>query len=120
MHELSIAGAVLDCVLRHAGDKRVTHVQLKVGHLRQVVPSALEFSWSLIVRDTVAEGATLAIEHVATEGACRACGARSPQPVFPLRCQSCGGLDIEVVTGEELEIDWLEVEAEEALSGRDA
>jgi hydrogenase nickel incorporation protein HypA/HybF len=109
MHELSIAGLVLDSVLRHAGERRVTHVQLKVGHLRQVVPSALTFSWTLITRDTVAEEATLGIEHVATEGSCRACGARSRQPGFPLCCDACNGLDIEVVAGEELEIDWLEV-----------
>jgi hydrogenase nickel incorporation protein HypA/HybF len=121
MHELSIAGLVLDSVLRHAGGRRVTHVQLRVGHLRQVVPAALEFNWSLITRDTVAEGAALGIEQVATEGECRACGVRAPQPAFPMRCDACGGLTIDVVAGEELEIDWLEVaESEQAFSGRGA
>ncbi len=48
MHELSIASAVLDIVCRHAGDRRVARVELKVGHLRQVVPSALEFAFGLV------------------------------------------------------------------------
>jgi hydrogenase nickel incorporation protein HypA/HybF len=119
MHELSIAGAVLGSVLRHAGERRVSHVQLKVGHLRQVVPSALEFSWSLITRDTVAEDATLGIEAVPAAGLCRACGESGPQPSFPMHCAECGGYGIEIVAGEELQIDWIEVSgAESALSGR--
>ncbi len=110
MHEMAIAGAVLDSVLRHAGSRRVTHVQLKVGHLRQVVPSALEFSWELITQDTPAAGAVLGFEVLEAVGACRECGRRSAQPSFPLRCAECGGLDLEIVQGEELSIDWLEVE----------
>ncbi len=110
MHEMSIAGAVLASVLGHADGRRVTRVQLRVGHLRQVVPSALEFSWELITRETAAEGAALGMDIVEARGVCRACGEESVQPSFPMRCPSCGGLGLTVVQGEELSIDWLEVE----------
>ena len=113
MHELAIAGAVLDSVQRCAEGRRVTLVQMRVGHLRQVVPAALEFSWQLITQDSIAEGAVLAIETVAVVGRCRRCGAETAQPNFPLKCRTCSSFDIDVIAGEELEIDWVEVEEEE-------
>ena len=48
MHELSIAESVVQVASRHAQGRRVTKVYLKVGHLRQVVPSALVFSLVLV------------------------------------------------------------------------
>lgn len=110
MHEMAIAGSVLDGALRHAEGRRVTHVQLKVGHLRQVVPSSLEFSWELVTRGTTAEGAALGIERVEAVGACRACGSETPQSGFPFQCGECGDYGLEIVRGNELLIDWLEVD----------
>ena len=40
-------------------DSRVTPVCVRVGHLRQVVPSALEFSFELCAHGTAVEGAAL-------------------------------------------------------------
>jgi hypothetical protein len=43
MHELSLAGAVVDTVERHAAGRRVLVIQLRLGELRQVVPDSLAF-----------------------------------------------------------------------------
>ena len=59
MHELSIAESVVQIAGRHANGRRVTKVCLKVGHLRQVVPSALAFSFELVAQGTSVEGAEL-------------------------------------------------------------
>ena len=111
MHELAIAQSMAAIASRHAGGRRVTSVDVKVGHLRQVVPSALSFAFELVSEGTSLEGAELRIEEVPTVGICRACGAESPLPGFPFSCASCGGLDVEVTEGEELLVDSLEVEA---------
>lgn len=111
MHEMSIAGAVLDAVLRHAAGRRVTRVSVRVGALRQVVPSALEFAWELVRDGTVAEQAPLELQSVAAEARCRYCEETTAQARFPMRCGTCGALDVEVVRGSELEIEWIEVEA---------
>ena len=116
MHEMSIAGAVLDSVLRHAHGRRVRRVGLRVGSMRQVVPSALEFAWELIREETVAAGAPLELETVATTASCRRCGGTTPQARFPLACGSCGSLDVEVVRGVELEIEWIDVEGGSGVS----
>ena len=117
MHELSIAESVVSVAARHARGRRVTGVRVKAGHLRQVVPTALEFAFELVAQGTVAEGAVLEIEEVPAAATCRACGAETGQDGFPLRCERCGGLDVEVTRGEELLVDSLELEeAEEALA----
>ena len=110
MHELAIAQSVVAIADRHAGGRVVTRVELKVGHLRQVVPSALRFAFELIAEGTALDGAELCIEEVPAAGVCRECGAESVLPDFPLCCARCGGLDVEVVRGEELLVDSLEIE----------
>ncbi len=117
MHELSIAQAIVDIATRHAGDARVSRVYVRVGHLRQVVPSALEFSFSLCAHGTPLDGADLELEEVPAGVECRTCRAGSEPGGFPLACQACGGLDVEVVQGEELQVESLELEAELSRSG---
>ena len=112
MHELAIAQAVCEIARRHADGRRVVQLDLKVGHLRQVVPSALGFAFDLLAQGTELEGADLTIEEVPAAGVCRDCGADTVLPDFPLQCRSCGGLDVEVTAGEELLVDSLELEDE--------
>ena len=112
MHELAIAHSVVAIAERHAAGRRVARVDVKVGHLRQVVPSALTFAFDLLVEDAALEGAQLRIEEVPAAGSCNECGARTPLPYFPLACESCGSLDVEVTAGEELLVDSLELEEE--------
>ncbi len=117
MHELSIAESVVSIASRHAAGRRVATVDLKVGHLRQVVPTALEFAFELVAQGTEVEGAELRMEVVPAAGACRACGAETELADFPLRCGRCGGFDVEVTAGQELLVDSLELEEALATSG---
>ena len=110
MHELSIAGAIVRIACNHAGDRRIETVEIKVGHLRQVVPDSLAFAFTLVAEGTVAEHAHLVLEEVPAAGVCRTCGIESELPGFPLACASCGSLDLELVRGEELLVDALTME----------
>jgi hydrogenase nickel incorporation protein HypA/HybF len=112
MHELSVADAVAQVASRHANGRRVTRVELKVGYLRQVVPTALEFAWQLVTDGTLLEGAELAIEEIPPRGRCRACATHTTMKSFPLQCGRCGGLDLELLAGEELLVDALELDDE--------
>jgi hydrogenase nickel incorporation protein HypA/HybF len=114
LHELAIAESVVRIADRHADGRWVTKVYLKVGHLRQVVPSALAFSFELVAQGTSVEGAELEIKEVPATGKCRACEAESRLESFPLQCGTCGGFDLELIAGEELYVESLEMEEDPA------
>ena len=110
MHELSLADAVVQIALRHAAGRPVRSVEVKVGHLRQVVPASLEFAFGLLSEGTVLDGARLVIEDVPARGWCGRCETQTTMTSFPLCCARCGALDLEIVAGEELLVDALEIE----------
>ena len=110
MHELSIAESVVAVASRHARGRRVEKVTVRAGHLRQVVPAALELAFELVADGTAVAGAKLEIEAVPAAGRCRGCGVESELEGFPLLCPRCGSLDVELVRGEELLVDSLELE----------
>ena len=56
MHELSIADAIVRIACAHAGGRRIESVEVKVGHLRQVVPDALAFAFTLVAEGTERRG----------------------------------------------------------------
>ncbi len=110
LHELSIAESVVQIASRQSNGRRVSKVQMKVGHLRQVVPSALAFSFELVAEGTPVEGAELEMEQVPAAGWCHGCGVESQFGSFPLQCRECGGFDLEILKGEELLVESLELE----------
>ncbi len=114
MHELAIADSVVQIASRHAAGRQVTKVYLKVGHLRQVVPSALAFSFELVAQGTPVEGAELELEEIPATGSCRACETESRLESFPLQCAGCGGFDLQILEGEELYVESLELEEQPA------
>jgi hydrogenase nickel incorporation protein HypA/HybF len=118
MHELSIAQAIVDVATRHAAGRRVVRVEVKIGHLRQVAPDSLDFAFGLVTQGTALDGAEFSITHVPASGRCRDCGVECAMEGFPLHCARCGGLDMDVLAGEELLVDALELEEEKVSNER--
>jgi hydrogenase nickel incorporation protein HypA/HybF len=110
MHEFSIASAIVDTAARHAAGRPVTVVSVRFGRLRQVVPDALEFAFGIVARETVCEGARLDWEVVPARLRCAGCAHEWEIELPAFRCPACGGAAVVVVTGEELEVESIEVE----------
>jgi len=109
MHELSLAGAIVDTVERHADGRLVEVVNLRIGRLRQVVPDSLEFYFDFVARDTVCDGARLAIEIVAGQLECASCGTCFALDGPSFRCPGCGSGEVAVIAGNEFEVESLEL-----------
>ena len=114
MHELSIATAVVNTACKHADGRPVSVVSVRVGRLRQVVPDSLRFYFEIVTRDTVCAGARLELDEIELQLKCADCGSRwSPElPLF--RCPQCGSARVSIEAGEELEVDYIEVEEGES------
>lgn len=116
MHELSICTSLAAIVVDHAGGRRVTRVHLDVGHLRQVVPETLRYSWEITATDPVIAGSELVIDHIPATLVCRDCGATTTIEVPVFRCP-CGSVDTELTTGRELLVRSLELVDDDAAAG---
>jgi hydrogenase nickel incorporation protein HypA/HybF len=118
MHELSIAEAIVAIADNHAAGRRVLAVDVKVGALRQVVPAALEFAFELTVQGSALEGAQLRMESIPAVGRCSDCGHISELDSFPFACAECGSVDLELIGGEELLVESIDIDDELVTTGR--
>jgi len=117
MHELSLSGAIVNTVVKHADGRRVSVVSLRVGALRQVVPDTLEFYFGFVSKDTVCEGARLEQEQVPARLRCAPCGREWDIELPIFMCPGCGG-PAEVARGNEFEVESIEVEEAECIAPR--
>ena len=116
MHELSLSGAVLNTVVKHARGHRVSVVSLRIGALRQVVPDTLEFYFGFVARGTICEGARLEQELVDARLRCERC-EREWQIEIPIfRCPTCGGGEVSVSSGDEFEVESIEIEEDACIA----
>ena len=113
MHELALSSAIVNTVAKHADGRRVSVVNMRVGRLRQVVPDTLEFYFQFVARDTVCEGAQLVQEVIDARLRCRQCELEweIENPAF--RCPQCSGSDVVIASGDEFEVESIEVESSE-------
>ncbi|GGJ58373.1 hydrogenase maturation nickel metallochaperone HypA/HybF [Deinococcus roseus] len=113
MHEASILLALIDQVqdvLQHHPGMRVKTVTVRIGTLSSVIPEALHFAYPAGARGTVLEQATLVIETVEAVGICPEHGDIPLHPQRGLRCPHCDHPITTLRSGEELELEALELE----------
>jgi hydrogenase nickel incorporation protein HypA/HybF len=118
VHELSLSSAIVNTVVKHADGRRVSVVNLRVGHLRQVVPDSLDFYFEFVARGTVCEGARLEQELVPGVLRCDACSADWEMELPFFRCPECGSGEVTVTSGNEFEVESIEVEEVQCIGPR--
>jgi hydrogenase nickel incorporation protein HypA/HybF len=119
MHELSLSGAIVNTVVKHAAGRPVSVVTMRIGALRQVVPDTLEFYFDFVSKGTVCEGARLEQELIPARLRCATCEREweIDMPIF--MCPGCGsGGGVEVASGDEFEVESIEVEETECIAPR--
>lgn len=109
VHELSICRSVVDIVTRHAVDREVRTVHMRIGALRQIVPATLVYCWGLMNEGTPLASSALEVESVPAAIRCRPCDRTQTISDARLVCDACGGQDVEIVAGEEFLITTLDL-----------
>lgn len=113
MHEMAIAESILGALEDHARAQqfgKVTLVRLEIGPLAGVEVDALRFSFDVVTKGTLADGARLDIISDPAQAWCMACSktVEIAQRFDP--CPDCGGHQLQITRGTELRIKELEVE----------
>lgn len=113
MHEMSLMAGVfgaIDTTLAEYRYDRVTRVKLQVGKFTNAEPSALEFAFQAFAKGTKAEGAELEIIEIPVVGRCTECEKEFNVAQYIFQCPNCHGFGINIVSGQELILESLEVE----------
>ncbi len=111
MHEISIAGAIIDSVLDAAkknNAKKVNQIFIEIGELTALNPDQLKFIFETITFGTVAEGSKYDIKVIKPLIKCK-CSYKGPIEFFEklhfflpvIKCPQCGGTDIDIIAGRE-------------------
>ena len=113
MHEMAIANSVMTSirteVARHPG-AQARKVGLRIGELAAIDPDALEFCFRAMTRETDLESLEMAIEVCPRRHRCNACQTEFAIKDYDFACPKCGGMASECISGDELEMVYLEVE----------
>lgn len=113
MHEMALCEGVLQALEEQAKIQhfaRVHVVWLEIGVLASVEPEALRFNFDVVTQGTLAEGSRLEIVTVSAQAWCLPCGEKVSIRQYFDACPQCGSHQLQVVEGEELRIQQLEVE----------
>ena len=114
MHELSIAIEILEIVEKEAikhGAVAIKKVRLKLGDLSGVETESLTFSFDAIKGEKPLTTQTeLLIKRIPVRINCKPCGADFEGGGFMVSCPKCEGFDTQLLAGEELEIEDIEID----------
>ena len=117
MHELSVCIALLDKIQQIAAERGATSVSrivVKLGPLSGVEAPLLQNAYPLAAAGTVAENAELMIDVAPVRVRCSQCGAESDAEPNRLLCRECGDFRTNIVSGDELLLERVELETPDA------
>lgn len=114
MHELSIAMGMINELTRVAKEnnaKKVLTVNLKIGKMSGIVTDSLKFVFDAIKLEyPVLSTTEILIEEVPLMYKCNDCNNAFETDTYFPSCLGCKSYNLKLLSGEELDIENLEVE----------
>src|SRR5215469_4993111 len=120
MHEMGIANSILDAVKRECArypGAQPRKVAIKIGELAAVDPEALQFCFEVLVQETELEGLELEIETCPRLHQCQNCSAEFAVRDYEFQCPHCESLNSKCISGDELQLAYLEIDEHEPSPG---
>jgi hydrogenase nickel incorporation protein HypA/HybF len=111
VHEIGVCEGLLAAVERRAAGRQVARVRFRAGVLHRIVEPALQQAFELVSAGTVADGAVLDLVTLPVAVRCRTCRAETVADDMVSVCGTCGATDLDLVGGDELMLESLEIAA---------
>lgn len=108
MHELGLCSSIVEAIEHRAGERPVARVRVRVGRLHHVHPEAFDQSFAVAAVGTVAENAAAELVLLPVRARCSACTTSWDCEEIPLACPTCGGVEVELIGGDELMLESIE------------
>ena len=113
MHEMSICESIVSVIERQAVEQsfaRVNMVRLEIGALAGVEIEALRFSFDVVTRGGIAQGARLEVIELPVRAWCLPCARSVTVAARYDACPNCGSHQVQITGGDELRIKEMEVD----------
>ena len=113
MHELAVAQALVeqvDAVIRQHNASSASLIRVRIGPLAGVVPELLANAFPLAAAGHAMEHATLDLVAAPITVRCQTCGAETEAAMNRLICGACGDWHTQVISGDELLLESIELE----------
>jgi hydrogenase nickel incorporation protein HypA/HybF len=109
MHELAITESILNQAIAEARKQKavtINVIKLKIGEGQSLVPECMQFYFETARKGTLAAQAKLEIEVVPLRIVCAKCRAEVKELNPTCGCKA----GIEIVSGQELSIEYIDIE----------
>jgi hydrogenase nickel incorporation protein HypA/HybF len=116
MHELPVTESILKIVLESAQKNKataVTDITLTIGSLSSIVDDSVQFYWNYVSQGTICENAKLHFNRVIATLKCLDCDTTYSLIDDLTPCPSCGSINVIILSGEEFQVDHIEIIKEE-------
>ena len=116
MHEMSIANSILEAVrteMRRYPETRPSKVGLRIGEMTAIDQESLRFCLEALTAGTDLEGIELEVESCPRRHRCETCHREFNVAGYDFQCPDCGALSSECISGEQLELAYVEIEEHE-------
>lgn len=113
MHELAVAQALVeqvDGVIRQHHASSASRIRVRIGPLAGVVPELLASAFPLAAAGSRMEHAELDLVAAPIRVRCQSCGEETEATMNRLVCNACGDGHTQVVSGDELLLESVELE----------
>ena len=119
MHELAVAQALVeqvDAVISRHSATPASLIRVRIGPLAGVVPELLATAFPLAAAGSRMEHAVLDLVAAPIKVRCQTCGAETEAAMNRLVCGACGDWHTQVVSGDELLLESVELETTPSLA----
>lgn len=113
MHETGIAQNILEIAVKTAeekGAKVINNIAVRIGKMSAIDEASLRFAFDALKVDTIAGNSTFEYFEVALTGKCEDCGYESELEGYFVLCPKCNSGKVKILTGNELEIAYIDVD----------
>jgi hydrogenase nickel incorporation protein HypA/HybF len=116
MHEMGIANSILEAVrteMRRYPGSRPAKVGLRIGEMAAIDEESLRFCFEALANGTELANLELAIDTCQRRHRCADCRNEFVVRDYDFRCPGCGSLASDCISGDELELSYVELEDNE-------
>jgi hydrogenase nickel incorporation protein HypA/HybF len=113
MHEIALCESVIEIIEEEAKRQAFSQVRtvwLELGSLSHAEPDAIRFGFTVVSRNTLAEGAKLEILTVPGAAWCMRCAKTVAISQRYDPCPNCGGYQLHITAGTEMRLKEMEVD----------